>query len=339
MKCVKVVGPKKLALGEIEEPVSKNGSVVIKVNASGICGSDIHYWESGQIEGLVMGHEFAGVVVDPGNRDDLKVGDKVTGLPISPCGVCEACKSGNVQYCKKTWDEAVGLSLTNPGGYAEYTSCRSDLVKKLPENVSCEEGCMVEPAAVSLHAINLANIKIGDKVLVVGGGIIGLMAAEFAKLNGATQVTLMETNENRGKKALKYGKVDSFVNALSETAIADAVSLTNGGYDVVIECCGSSPAVTEAIMCAKPGGTVVLVGVSLTPITIPSVVPVLAEVNLQGAICYTEKEFEDVIELIEKKLINVNKYIDAKVQLGDAQNSFERLTSGSDDAIKIIFKP
>ena len=339
MKCVKVVGPKKLMLGEIEEPVSKNGSVVLKVNACGICGSDIHYWESGQIEGLVMGHEFAGIVIDPGNRDDLKVGDKVTGLPISPCGICEACKSGNPQFCRKTWDEAVGLSLTNPGGYAEYTSCRSDLVKKLPDNVSCEEGCMVEPAAVSLHAINLANIKVGDKVLVVGGGIIGLMAAEFAKLNGATHVTLLETNDSRGNKALKYGKVDSYVNALSETAIADAMALTIGGYDKVIECCGTGPAVSEAIMCAKPGGTVVLVGVSLSAITIPTVVSVMAEVNLQGAIAYTEKEFEDVINLIADKKINVSKYIDAKVQLGDAQNSFERLTNGTDDAIKIIFKP
>lgn len=339
MKCIQIVGPKKLELADISEPTSKDGSVVIKVNACGICGSDIHYWESGEPKGLVMGHEFAGTVIDPGSRKDLKIGDRVTGLPISPCGECEPCRTGNPQYCRKTWSEAVGLSLTNPGGYAEFTSCRADLVKILPKEVSDEEGSMVEPAAVALHAVNLAKIKIGQKVLIIGGGIIGLMCAEFAKLNGASYVGLMETNQKRGQKAVKYGKVDEFIDALSEDALANAMSKTKDGYDVVLECCGNSPAVSEAIMTCKPGGTIVLVGVSLTPVTIPTVVSVMAEVNLQGAIAYTVEEFEQIIELIAKKRINVKKYIDAKVTLGSAQSSFERLTSGTDDAIKIIFKP
>jgi threonine dehydrogenase-like Zn-dependent dehydrogenase len=99
-------------------------------------------------------------------REDLSVGDRITGLPISPCGVCEACKNGSPQYCAMTWNEAVGLSLTNPGGYAEYSSCRPDYVKKLPDNVSFDEGCMVEPSAVSLHAVNLADVKVGDRVVL-----------------------------------------------------------------------------------------------------------------------------------------------------------------------------
>ena len=110
-----------------------------------------------------MGHEFAGVVVDPGDRKDLVKGDRVTGLPISPCGKCEACKRGDVQYCPDTWNEAVGLALTNSGGFAEYTSCRADMVRKIPGNVSFDAACMVEPSAVSLHAVNLANIKIGKR--------------------------------------------------------------------------------------------------------------------------------------------------------------------------------
>ena len=201
MKCVKIESAKKLVESEAEKPVSKNGSVVFKVESCGICGSDIHYWDIGQPEGLIMGHEFAGTVIDPGSRTDLKVGDKITGLPISPCGVCKACKSGNPQYCKLTWSKAVGLSLTNNGGYAEYSSCRADMVKKLPDNVSFDQAAMVEPSSVSLHAVNLANIKEGDKVLIIGAGIIGLMCAEFAKLNGAKYIAMLETNEMRGKKS------------------------------------------------------------------------------------------------------------------------------------------
>ena len=339
MKCVKLTDVKKLELGEMEMPVSKNGSVVFKVEAAGICGSDIHNWDNGAPVGLVLGHEFSGVVVDPGSREDLSVGDRITGLPISPCGVCEACKNGSPQYCAMTWSEAVGLALTNPGAYAEYSSCRPDYVKKLPDNVSFDEGCMVEPSAVSLHAVNLADVKVGDRVLVVGAGIIGLMAAEFAKKDGASYVAMVEVNPKRGEKSKSYGFVDEYFDAKDEKVIENLMVASQGGFDKVIECCGNGAAVSESIMAVKPGGTVVLVGVSTAPVTVPLVVAVMKEVKVQGAIAYTETEFEDVIRLISEKVIDVEKYIDARVGLDKAQESFERLTSGNDDAIKIVFKP
>lgn len=339
MKSVKIIGKRKFEVGEIEEPTSANGNVVFKVEACGICGSDIHYWDSGEPVGLVMGHEFAGTVIDPGSRSDLKVGDRVTGLPISPCGKCFACKSNNPQYCKFTWSKAVGLSLTNSGGYAEVSSCRPDLVRKLPDNITNDEAAMVEPSSVSLHAVNLAKVKKGDNVLIVGGGIIGLMCAEFAKLSGAKYVALLETNNERGKKALKYGKVDEYFDALDENTVPKLVEKTIGGFDVVLDCCGNTPAVTEAILTVRPGGTIVLVGVSLTPVNVPLVASVMGEVTMQGAIAYTVKEFEDTINMISKKDIEVSKYIDDIVSLDKVQESFERLTNGKDDAIKIIIHP
>ena len=339
MKCVAISGVKSLVMKDMDVPVSRDGSVVIEVKSAGICGSDIHNWDMGVPAGLVMGHEFAGIVVDPGSRLDLKKGDRVTGLPISPCGKCEACHSGNVQYCADTWTEAVGLALTNPGAFAEYTSCRPDMVRKIPGNVSFDAACMVEPSAVSLHAINLADIKIGDDVLIIGGGIIGLMAAEFAKMAGAGYVAIMETNKKRGRKAVSYGKVNEYYDALKEDTIPKLITKTNGGFDKVIECCGNAPAVTESLMTVKPGGTVVLVGVSNVPINIPLVVGVMKEVNLKGAIAYTEEEFDTVIKMIADKRINVTKYIDDLVSLDKAQESFERLTSGKDSAVKIIIKP
>lgn len=338
MQCVKIAGAKKLKVEEMEMPERSRSDVIIKVNSCGICGSDIHSFVSGEPKGLVMGHEFAGEVLDPGDRNDLKIGQRVTGLPISPCLKCDACKSGNPQYCRSTWTDALGLSLTRPGAYSEYIKCRGDMVRKIPDSISDDEAAMVEPSAVSLHAINLADIKVGNSVLIIGGGIIGLMASEFAKLNGASNVTLLETNEKRGKKSLKFGKVDKFYDAKDPKVIPSLVQ-KNGGFDVVIECCGSSAAVSEAIMAVKPGGTIVLVGVSMEPISIPSVMSVMGEVKMHGAIAYTEKEFDTCIDLISQKIINVVKYIDDKVPLSEAQHSFERLTSGTDDAIKIILKP
>ena len=339
MKCVKIKGKKRLEIATIKKPVSKNGSVIIRVKACGICGSDLHYFEAGEPLELIMGHEFAGEVVDPGDRSDLKVGDRVTGLPISPCLECEACKTGNVQYCVKTWQDAVGLSLTNSGGLAEYLSCRSDMVKKIPDKVTFQDATLVEPSAVSLHAINLANIKVGDKVLIIGGGIIGLMAAEFAKLNGASYIALMETNMKRARKALKYGVINEIFNASDTNVISKALKKTNGGYDKVIECCGNQYAVSEAIMSVKPGGTIVLVGVSMIPISVPMVASVMREVDMKGAIAYTEAEFETCIELIEKKIINVHKYIDKRVNLENVQEAYLDLISGKTDNIKIIVKP
>ena len=339
MKCVKIKGEKRLEIATIKKPVSKNGSVIIRVKACGICGSDLHYFEAGEPLELIMGHEFAGEVVDPGDRSDLKVGDRVTGLPISPCLECEACKTGNVQYCAKTWQDAVGLSLTNSGGLAEYLSCRSDMVKKIPDKVTFQDATLVEPSAVSLHAINLANIKVGDKVLIIGGGIIGLMAAEFAKLNGASYIALMETNMKRARKALKYGVINEIFNASDTNVISKALKKTNGGYDKVIECCGNQYAVSEAIMSVKPGGTIVLVGVSMIPISVPMVASVMREVTMKGAIAYTEAEFETCIELIEKKIINVHKYIDKRVNLEKVQEAYLDLISGKTDNIKIIVKP
>ena len=289
---------------------------------------------SGAPVGLVMGHEFAGTVIDADDRKDLKIGDKITGLPISPCMECDACKSDNYQYCLKIWNEAVGLSLTNPGGYALESSCRSDMVIKIPDGVSEYEAC-IEPSAVSLHAINLADIKVGESVLIIGGGIVGLMAAEFAKLNGATNIALMETNPKRGEKSLKYGIVNEYYNALEEGII----NSLSGKFDKVIECCGNGPAVSEAIMLVKPGGTIVLVGVSLENISIPTVVTVMREIKIHGAIAFTYKEFTKFLELIDKKIIDVKKYIDDIVPLEKANEAFTRLTSVNDDTIKIIFKP
>lgn len=338
MKCVKLYGPKDLRVEKIEEVKSKNGSVVFKVEACGICGSDLHYFESGEPNGLVLGHEFAGTVIDPGNSN-LSVGDRVTGLPISPCGVCNACKSDNPQYCKLTWSKAVGLSLYNSGAYAEISSCRSDMIKKLPDNMSFDEAAMVEPSSVSLHAVNLAKIKAGESVLIVGGGIIGLMCAEFAKLNGAKYIAIIETNPLRGEKAIKYGAINEYYNALDKETIPNLMAKTVGGFDVVLECSGNSAAVSEAIMAVRPGGTIVMVGVSLTPVTVPLVMSVMGEVTMQGAIAYTVKEFEDCIDLIANKKIDVLKYIDDRVGLDGVEHAFLRLTNGNDPAVKIIIHP
>lgn len=339
MKCVAIKGEREFEIKEIEEPTSKNGEVLIDVLKTGICGSDIHNWVAGEPVGLVMGHEFCGTVTNPGSREDLKIGDRVTALPISPCGHCHACRTGNPQYCAETWTYATGLAVTNPGGLAPKMAIRPDMVIKVPNEMSDEEVAMVEPTAVGLHAVHLANIKVGDKVLVVGGGIIGLVSAMLSKKEGASYVALSETNVKRGEKAVELGVVDEYFNALDEDFLQKATANTEDGYDVVIDCSGNAPAVTSAIMTARPGGVVVLVGVSSTPITIPTVVAVMKEVALQGAIAYTKEEFVTCIEAIANKQIDVLKFMTKIIGLDDVQAAYEDLTSGNTDQIKILVDP
>ena len=339
MKSVAIKAVKQFEIKEIEEPKSDGEKVIIDVKKAGICGSDIHYWDIGMPQGLVMGHEYSGVVTDPGRREDLKKGDRVTALPISPCGECHACLTGNPQYCPQTWTYATGLSLDNPGAYAPKMAIRPDMVLKLPDEVSDEEGAMVEPTAVGLHAVHLADITIGDKVLVIGAGIIGLVSAMLAKKEGASYVAVSEPNEQRGRKAVKLGVADEWLDAKDPQMIENMVNKTQGGFDCVIECCGNAPAVTTSLTIVKPGGTVVLVGVSLDQITIPTVVAVMRELTVKGAIAYTKEEFKTCIDLIASKQIDVLKFVDDVVSLEEVQKSFERLTSGKDDAVKILVDP
>jgi len=339
MRAVAITDKRKVADTVIDSPRSKDGSVVIDVKKCGICGSDIHYWDMGLPNGLVMGHEFCGTVINPGCRTDLKVGDRVTGLPISPCGECEACRTGNPQYCAKTWDKAIGLSLTNPGAYAEKTSIRPDLAIKVPSNITDAEVAMVEPSAVALHAVDLANLKIGAKVLVIGAGIIGQLTAMFAKMNGASYVAVSEANPKRGEKAVKFGVADEYFYALDENWNQNVRKECPQGFDYVFDCCGNSPAVSSGMMAIKPHGTLVLVGVSMDSITIPSILAVTKELVILGAIAYTREEFELCIKLMSDRKIDTLKFVDDVVPLEEVQHAFERLTSGDDNAVKILIDP
>ena len=198
---------------------------------------------------------------------------------------------------------------------------------------------MVEPAAVGLHAVDLADIKIGSKVLVIGAGIIGDMCAMFAKMNGASYVAVSEANPKRGEKAVKLGVADEYFYALDENWANNVRKNCPEGYDYVFDCCGNSPAVSSGIMAAKQHGTMVLVGVSMDSITIPSILVVTKEMVLLGAIGYTEKEFKECIELMSERKMDTLKFVDDIVGLDGVQNAFERLTSGDDNAIKILIDP
>ena len=161
----------------------------------------------------------------------------------------------------------------------------------------------------------------------------------FARMEGASLVVVSETNKARGQKSVSLGVADEWMDALDPKFLEKVMYKTGAGFDKVIECCGNEPAVSSALATVKTGGTVVLVGVSLTPVSIPTAIAVTHELVLKGAIAYTVEEFTTCIELMSNKKIDMLKFLDSVVGLDDVQSSYEKLTSGTSDAVKIIVDP
>ncbi len=345
MKSIQVTGGSQLTVIDCEMPKSDGVSVIVKVTASGICGSDLHLWAAGDMcQGLIMGHEFSGTVIDPGARkDELKVGDRVTAIPLNYCGKCKQCENGDVNICPTTWLGALGtwvpgVGFGAPGANAEYVAVRPDLIRKLPDRVSDLEGAMIEPAAVGLHAVRLADVQIGDKVLITGAGIIGLLCAAMARRSGASYVAITEANMLRGKKAVKFGDVDAVFDAKDPDVMTKLAEASNGGFDKAFDCAAVSASVNTALAAVKPGGKVIFVGVAFGEVPVPSVLTVSRELEIKGSIAYSIDDFEKVIDLIANKKIDLEQFVDEIAGIDDVQNAFEQLSSGSNPKVKVILK-
>lgn len=196
-----------LMLETVPDPVPGEGDVVVKVGRCGICGSDLHMTEDpayGQGAGSILGHEFAGEVIALGKGvEGLATGDLVSVIPLKSCGQCHACRTGAVQWC-----QAFGLQ---GGGYAEYALTRPNQCIRLPQSASLADGAIVEPLAVALHGIALSRMTIGDKVLVLGAGPIGLAVAFWARRFGAGRVVVQDLSEWQRMRALQMGAHDFVV--------------------------------------------------------------------------------------------------------------------------------
>ena len=197
-----------------EGELKSNGCAVLQVTHVGVCGTDTSYWHEGErYRGVVIGHEYSGVVVAPGTNRALKPGDRVAGYTQNvfqePCGHCEACLAGDWDHCTNrrvfTWK---GGELGHPGAYSQYTTWFPHSLVKLPDNVTNEEGAMAEPFAVGLHAIQVSQVKPNDRVLILGGGIIGMSCAEWARTFGASEITVSELNPQKREIIRGYQVAD-----------------------------------------------------------------------------------------------------------------------------------
>ena len=262
MKASRFLGNKTFAVADLPTPHAGPGELVLRNQVCGVCGTDVHIYhgEPGSADvnpPVVLGHEYSGEVVEVGEGvTSFAVGDHVTVDPNIYCGHCAYCQNGKKQLCPSM--EAIGV--TRDGGFAQYSLIPAAQAFKLEPTVPWEAAAMAEPLACCLHGIDLAGIQVGDKVCVVGGGAIGLLMVQLAKLSGASQIVLSEPNEKRRQVGLQLG-----ANAALDPTRTDAqeafAQVLDGGANVVIECVGNVPAVKSAFQFAGKGATVLLFSV------------------------------------------------------------------------------
>lgn len=237
--------------------------VMIKNKACGVCGTDVHIYhgEEGSAEvkpPVVLGHEYAGIVTATGEAvDNVKVGDKVAVDPNMYCGKCLPCRMGKKQNCENLF--ALGVNVN--GGFAQYSVCPDTQCFRMKDSVSFEEAAMAEPLACAVHGIDRAGIRPGQSVLIIGGGTIGLLMVQLARLSGASSVMVSEPIAMRRKIALEVG-ADAAIDPLS-VDLKEEIRKISGrdGADVVIECIGKAATSEQALDVAGFGATVLLFGV------------------------------------------------------------------------------
>lgn len=336
MRILTMTDKKKMEIAEKPIPQPGDKEALIKVSYAGICGGDWHMvWTNGVRAGknAVAGHEFCGVVVNSGDGT-FQTGDRVTAIEYTPCGECEYCKSDRPHLCLSRFSNGIGLM--HDGAFAEYLTARTDMIYKIPDNVSDVQAAMIEPCAVGMHGVRIAGVKEGSKVLITGAGAIGLFAAACAKALGASTVAITEVDPIRLSQAEAADFIDFVFNGADENLADSLRKAADGLFDCAVECSGNSHAATTAIEAVKPGGTMTVLAYGAGP-KVDYFPFINDEKRIQGAVFFKPEDFRMVIDFMEEGKINIEKYAEI-IRMEEVQNTFLGLDNGSCHAAKYVIQ-
>ena len=341
-KAIFMHGTNEMVWKDIPMPVLKDNEVLIKVEAVGICGSDVHYYQHGRIgdfvvEGdFILGHECAGEVAEIGSGvKSLKVGDRVALEPGKTCGKCEFCKTGRYNLCKD-----VEFFATPPyhGVFCNYVSHPEDMCFKLPENVSNVEGALVEPLSVGLHAANQGGVKLGDTVIIYGSGCIGLVSLLASKAMGASKIILIDVLENRLKTALKLGATH-VINPKEVDVLKTVAEITEGkGAHVVIDTAAAEVTVKQTVDVLKTGGTIVLVGMTVNDEVSFNFMKLMGKEGTLKTIFRYRNLYPVAINAIASGAINVKDIVSHEFDFEDTKEAFDFVVNNAQDVVKAVIK-
>lgn len=343
MKALVLSAYKKLELQDLAQPQPGAGEVLVRVQACGICGSDVHGYDGStgrRIPPLVMGHEAAGIVADvSAGVADFENGDRVTFDSTISCGACFYCQRGQINLCENR--QVLGVScgeFKRAGAFAEFVVVPARICYRLPDHLPFEKAALIEAISIGVHAVGITPIAIGDTAVIVGTGMIGLLTLQAARIAGCTKIIAVDVEDSKLATAQKLGATHT-LNAKTCDVPAEVRKLTHGrGADIALECVGATATIVSAIESTRKGGTVTLVG-NITPkIELPLQSVVTRQIRLQGS-CASSGEYPACLELLASGAIQVDPIISAVAPLDEGSQWFERLYNHEPNLMKIVLKP
>lgn len=338
MKQAVMTQPGQIAFQDVEKPTIADDEVLMQTKRIGVCGSDIHVFHGLHpytSYPVVQGHEIGGVVAEVGSSvTKVEVGDKITFMPQVTCGECYPCQNGMYHIC-----ESLKVMGFQTGGAAqEYFVLPAWNVMKLPDSMSLDEAAMIEPIAVVVHAIERGGGAEGKRVLVLGAGPIGNLAAQVAKASGATAVMITDVSEYKLQKARDCG-IELAINPLQED-LADAVDQHFGAAkaDVILECVGVQATVDDAIRVARKGTTIVIVGVFGKKPEVDLGLVQDRELSLVGTLMYQQADYERAIEIVANNQLSLGAMITHRYTFDDYLEAYHKIETSAGNYLKVMIE-
>lgn len=330
------LGEKDVQIDFIQKPVLREGEALVKVAYGGICGTDMMIYAGKHPRAkapLAMGHEFCGVIEELNGESSFCPEDRVVIEPTISCGECDACLSGHFNVCNTL--KLIGIDQN--GGFAEYVAVPFHRLHRIPDQLSNEHAAVTEPVSVAVHSVRRSNMKIGDTIVILGGGPIGLLIGQIARKAGAAEVIISEQSPYRLERAREFGfsVIDVKTTGLNE----EVNSRTNGkGADVVFEVAGAMSTALQMTELVKIQGTILVVSVFKQNPSVNLAQMHFREISLKTTRCYSGDDFATAIRLMANQSVNVAPLISHNLPLEDIQKGFSFMEH-SDQSMKILFHP
>jgi (R,R)-butanediol dehydrogenase/meso-butanediol dehydrogenase/diacetyl reductase len=334
MKAAVFRGIGQIKVVDMPRPEPDAGEVLIRVGYCGICGSDLEAFHTGMYEpGLVIGHEFAGTIVELGaGVADWRVGDRVVVNDAIPCGECSCCREGRLDACQSL----TMIGVSHDGAMAEYTKITAKGLHRLPDHVRLRQGAVVEPLAVALHGVRRSRLKAGDHVAVMGAGPIGLLTVQCAWLAGARTVVVTEVNPTRAALARRLGATQVLDPRLDNVSVALASFTCGIGPDVIYVCTGAPGPFRDAVSLVRKGGQIFVLGVCAEPVDMDLMSVALGDLCIEGSLA-GRAEFPAAIELVAQRRVDVESLVSHEIALDEVvTQGFSVLDTPNSGAIKIL---
>lgn len=342
MTAALLAGPRTIEVKDIDVPALEAESVLVRVRQCGVCGSDLHFYR-GDLPlppGTCMGHEIGGEVAEVGpGVEDLRPGDRVCVEPLLFCGTCQYCRSGQYQLCRQR--QLLGTPL--PGGFAHYVQVPAYCLYRLPDAIDFEVGSLIEPLAVAVHGLRLAGLSVGERVLVLGAGTIGLMAVLVAREMGVASVVACGRYGQQREAALALG-AESAVEDSEEALAGLSGSPWGSAFDLVVEAVGGhADTLSRAVGFARFGGRVAVLGLFTQPVALNAMSVMVKETRLVGAITYgragTRSDFALALDIAARRAPALRGLVTHRFPLERTGEAFETAADKKTGSIKVSVLP